>query len=290
MDHLFFDLHEIQFDLMKVSEKTHIIKFKLELGIMHYNHEPFLIESATSDVIILYIHGIMGSPLEFQRIVDALVDENIHFKALLLPGHGSNGYDFARTSANAWQTHINQEIRDLKKIHSKIILIGHSLGGLLALNASLHYPVDGIILLNTPIKTRISIQQISMSIRVLLSSDDTGDPLIHTYRESFSVSLNDWWTLPLWIPRLLDINRTARETTRILNEVKVPVIIFQSIHDETVNPISAEILKRGLGDYLISLTYLNKSTHAYFVDEDFSEIIKGIKRLLPESLKVVNSS
>jgi len=257
---------------------------------MNHNHAPFSIESAISDLIILYIHGIMGSPLEFRRIVDALDDENIHFKALLLPGHGSNGYNFARTSPYDWQTHVNQAIKDLKKNHSKIILIGHSLGGLLALNASLQYAVDGIILINTPIKTRISFQQISLSLRILLSTENGDDPLIQTYRETFSVAFNDWWTLPLWIPRLLDINRIARETSTILSEVNAPVIIFQSIHDETVNPTSAEMLKRGLGDHLLSLTYLSKSTHAYYIDEDFKKIINGIKRLLLDSLKVVNSS
>ncbi len=257
---------------------------------MHNIHAPFSIESAPSDLAILYIHGIMGSPLEFRRIVDALHHENIHFKALLLPGHGCNGYDFAKTSANAWQTHVNQELEILQKYYSKIILIGHSLGGLLALNASLIFPVDGVVLINTPIKTRISFQQISMSLRVLLSSRYANDPMIRTYRETFSVALNDWWTLPLWIPRLLDINRIARKTAKILNEVNVPVIIFQSIHDETVNPNSAEILKRGFGDHLLSLTYLNKSTHAYFIDEEFNKIIKGIKRILPDGLKVVNSS
>lgn len=243
-------------------------------------HKPFSNDSESSDLAILYIHGIMGSPLEFRRIAEALEDENIHFKALLLPGHGSNGYDFARTSANCWQTHVIQEIGDLKKSHSKLILIGHSLGGLLALNASLLCPVDGIVLLNTPIKTRVSIQQISMSLRVLLSSGKANDTMICTYRETFSVALGDWWTLPLWIPRLLDVNRVASQTEKILNEVKVQVILFQSIHDETVNPKSAEILKRGLGDHLMSLSYLNKSTHAYFVYEEFNEIIKGIKKFL----------
>jgi esterase/lipase len=89
---------------------------------------------------------------------------------------------------------------------------------------------------------------------------------------------------------LLDVNRVANQTEKILHEVNVPVILFQSIHDETVNPKSAEILKRGLGEYLLSLSYLDKSTHAYFINEEFNEIIKGIKRFLPGSLRVVNSS
>lgn len=247
---------------------------------MNHNHEPFAIVSAPSDSVILYIHGIMGSPFEFRKIAEALKDENITFKALLLPGHGRNGNDFSRSNADTWQTHVNKEISQLQRNYSKIILIGHSLGGLLALNAALRYRVDGIILLNTPIKTRISFQQISMSLRVLLSSGNSDDQMIRTYRETFSVDLSDWWTLPLWIPRLLDVNRVARQTAKMLDKVMIPVILFQSMHDETVNSISAELLKRGLGDQLQSLTYLNKSTHAYFVDGEFKEIIKGIKRFL----------
>lgn len=270
----------INYSCPNLQNNDKFCNFTLELEIMNPNHEPFSIKSVSSDLAILYIHGIMGSPLEFRRITEALKDENIHFKALLLPGHGSNGYAFARTGANTWQTHVKREIHHLKNNYSRIILIGHSLGGLLALNASLQYPVDGIVLINTPIKTRISFQQISMSLRVLLSSENANDPMIRTYRETFSVSLNDWWTLPLWIPRLLDVNRVASQTEKILNEVKIPVILFQSIHDETVNPKSAEILKRGLGDHLMSLSYLNKSTHAYFVYEEFNEIIKGINKFL----------
>ena len=247
---------------------------------MNHNHEPFAIVSAPSDTVILYVHGIMGSPLEFRRITEGFKDEKIHFKALLLPGHGRNGYAFYRSNADTWQTHVNREIHHLKNNYARIILIGHSLGGLLALNAALRYPVDGIVLINSPIKTRISFQQISMSLRVLLSSGKTDDRMIRTYRETFSIDLTDWWTLPLWIPRLLDIHRVARQTEKILDKLTIPVILFQSIHDETVNPISAEIMKRGLGDQLQSLTYLNKSTHAYFVDDEFNEIIKGIKRFL----------
>jgi esterase/lipase len=93
------------------------------------------------------------------------------------------------------------------------------------------------------------------------------------------VGLKDWWSLPLWIPRLLDIRRIARETSSILNQVTVPVMIFQSRRDETVNPESVEFINRGLGNP-VSFTYLQQSTHAYFELEEFNQIIKGIKRLI----------
>jgi len=247
---------------------------------MNRNHQPFNIESGKSDLMILYIHGIMGSPLEFRRIADALNSVNYHGKALLLPGHGGSGYNFAVTQPQSWQDHVNRSLAAVRKDYANIILIGHSLGGLLALQASLQVPVEGIVLINTPIRTRISFRQISLSLQVLFRSRKSNNPLVSAYRESFSVSIRDFWSLPLWSLRLLDISRIAKKTMTILNEVTVPVIVFQSRPDETVKPDSADVLKRGLGAHVISLTYLHTSTHAYFEIEEFNQIIMGIKRLI----------
>ncbi len=264
----------------KLSEqgKANITRFKIS-SMMNPKHQAFTCGTPGSDPAIVYIHGILGSPVEFRRIADALQPLNFYCQSLLLPGHGGSGYEFAVSQPYTWQAHVNQTLSELQKSYSKIILVGHSLGGLLALNASLQVPVNGIILLNTPIKTRITWRQISLSMRVLFSSANTHDPLISTYRDSFSVGIKDWWSLPLWIPRLLDIRRIAKLTLSILSEVTVPVMIFQSRQDETVNPDSAELLKKLLGS-TISLTYLHQSTHAYFEHEEFNQIIIGIKRLI----------
>ena len=250
---------------------------------MNTHHEPFFIKNNHADSILFYIHGILGSPFEFRRIIEWLKVDSVDYKAILLPGHGDSGSSFSGSSESHWRNHVENELAILKNSYSKIFLIGHSLGGLLALNVSVKTHVDGIVLLNTPIKTRMSIRQIGMSMRVLFSSKTKFDPMLDTYRKTFSVGLNDWWTLPFWLNRLLDVNRIARRTISILHKIDTPVLIYQSRHDETVHPVSAEILKHHLGGNLISLKYLNHSTHAYFVDEEFNEIIKGIVKLIHTS-------
>lgn len=261
------------------QDKANITRLKIS-SVMNPKHQSFTCGSVVSEIAILYIHGILGSPVEFHRIANALQPRVFHGKAILLPGHGGSGFNFATTKADDWQDHVLQTLIDLRKKYPNIILIGHSLGGLLALEASLHVPVNGIVLLNTPIQTRISVRQISLSLRVLFSSQHRYDPLVSTYRESFSVGIRDFWTLPLWIARFLDVRRIARQTKRILDQVFIPVMIFQSLKDETVNPYSAKILTRDLNEHVLSLTYLEHSTHAYFENEEFTEIIQGINRLI----------
>lgn len=247
---------------------------------MNPKHEPIFFKSGTSDLMIVYIHGFMGSPVESLKIWKYLEPLNFNGQAILLPGHGGNAHDFSANGPDAWQSHVNLTLERLRESYGRIILIGHSMGGLLALKASLKVSVNGIVLLNTPVKSHISLRSIFISARVLFSSAQSHDPLISAYREAFSVGMNDFWNLPLWIPRFLDIQRLSKQTIPLLNKVTVPVMIFQSRQDETVNPKSAEQLYNGLGVHAIALSFLNKSTHAYFIEEDFEKIIQGIKRLI----------
>jgi len=247
---------------------------------MQSDHQPFVVKRGPADVLLFYIHGILGSPLEFRKIIEPLEIESIHGKAILLPGHGGSGKNFVRSNLSAWINHVQHELESARKEYSKIYLMGHSLGGLLAIKAAMDNPIKGIVLLNTPLKTWINFRQISLSFKVIMSPGNSSDPIVDSYRRTFSVSLKDWWTLPLWLNRMLDVPRMAHNTLPLLKKIKVPVYVYQSIQDETVNPISAEILKNSLGNNLFSLTYLQQSTHAYFVEAELNKILKGIKELL----------
>jgi len=258
------------------------------LGKRISTHQEILFEDGPSDTIFLYIHGIMGSPIEFEKFVEALPLDRMHTKAILLPGHGQDGKAFIRSNYLDWQTYVNHEVGQLVKKYQNIYLMGHSMGGLLALIAASQFPVKGILLLNTPIKTRVSINQILISARVLLTSDNNPDPLVKTYRDTFSIGLSDWWTIPFWLSRLLDIDRLAKKTLSIIDKVQAPVNIIQSVHDETVNPISAHILKHKLPLSPSEIIMLQNSTHAYFPEKALSLIKNSIHKMINEIyIKVV---
>ncbi len=257
---------------------------------MHPNHQPFSFTTNNTIHTVLYIHGIMGSPIEFRQLVDHAEFPKVNYKAILLPGHGGSGKQFGKYKAQDWQEQVFNEIEYHYQNNIVLILIGHSLGGLLTLQAAAKYPVAGMILINTALRTRFTIRQMQLSLRVLFSSKDNLDPIISTYRKTFSICTKDWWTIPLWILRLIDVMQIANQTEKLLPQVKSNIHIFQSVKDETVDPISAEIMRNSLVNSTVKLTYLQNSIHAHFEENDLMLLVGGIREMVNEleSLKVVN--
>lgn len=244
------------------------------------NHQPFAKVTRNHSAVILYIHGIMGSPIEFIPFAENLINAPIDYKAILLPGHGGSGRAFLKSNRHAWKLCIDQEVEMFVKRYKHVYLIGHSLGGLLALNAAIQFPISGIMLINTALRTRITFQQISLSLRVLLASKNSQDPLISTYRNSFSISLVDWWTIPAWLLPMADVLWVASETRKILPLINTPVFIYQSLKDETVHPISARLLKNSLINSKVKLTYFENSTHAFFEEKDRQLMMGDLTQLI----------
>lgn len=243
---------------------------------MNEFHQPFLLECDSSQTAVLCVHGILGSPGEFREIAQALHQQGLTVQAVCLPGHGGESRPFINNSISAWQTHVDMAATELLKKYQRVFLIGHSMGGLLGLRTAVHMPLTGVITLNTPLRTRITFGQLRLGLRILLTSAEHDDAMLRAYRDSFSTSPQPLWEVPLWLPRMMDVIRLGKMTEVILGQVTAPVLIIQSKRDETVNPISARMLVKGLINADTRMIYLEKSVHAWFDAEEFAEILKQI--------------
>jgi len=177
--------------------------------------------------------------------------------------------DFARSGAGDWERHVQSELDKIRHDYQKIVLVGHSMGGLLALNASLNKEnkIAGAVLISTPLKIHVfNLKSLLRKMRLLMLSPS--NEVKATYVKSNSIAKASFFFYPLMIKPLISLYILIQKTKKRLAEISVPVTMFYSRNDETTSYRSFNIMYRGLCNTQRTLFTLTKSHHAFYCDEE----------------------
>lgn len=234
-------------------------------------HKPYLLTNQDSDTAILLVHGIYGSPVQFEQLAQTLFKNGYTVMAVLLPGHGGSAKDFSKTKPNDWHEEVSRATVLLKKSHKNIYMIGHSMGGLLIINEGIKNGVNGVILMSVPMKIKMTIRTVSMSIKMLWGNPKKDNDFLKSYRNAYSIEKSSIWHYISEFPRLINIIQMVKFTRKSLWKVDFPVLVIQSRQDETVSWQSVNILKAGISSSVDTLL-LEKSGHCYYHPEELDII------------------
>jgi 4,5:9,10-diseco-3-hydroxy-5,9,17-trioxoandrosta-1(10),2-diene-4-oate hydrolase len=108
----------------------------------------FYVENKIEGIPLLFIHGWLGSSLEWIYQF-SYFNTKSHIIILDLPGYGKSDKPDAKYSIDFFSKVIKEFLKELG--YDKVILIGHSLGGLIAQNIAIQNPtmVNKLILIST---------------------------------------------------------------------------------------------------------------------------------------------
>lgn len=103
---------------------------------------------------VLALHGFGATPQEVELVIQIAREQGLAACAPLLPGHGTSVLDLARTRYSHWLGAAERALFALAVEHRQVIVIGSSMGSLLALDLAVDYPevVVGIGVLGSPIR------------------------------------------------------------------------------------------------------------------------------------------
>ena len=101
---------------------------------------------------VLCIHGFTGGPYEVQPIADYL-ENNTDWKIVVptLPGHGET-LELKKFRAENWMMEAELALRKLQKEVDQVIVIGFSMGGLIAIYLAKRYKIEKLVLLSAAAK------------------------------------------------------------------------------------------------------------------------------------------
>lgn len=233
------------------------------------DHAPFFRDCPNSETGILLIHGILSSPRHFDFLIPHIPAE-YKVSSILLSGHGGTIRDFSKASMRQWQAQVQQEIQNLNT--PNVIIIGHSLGALLALQAATaHHCIQGLFLLNVPLLPQLKPAAIGRSLRIAFGKIRTNDPIDMACYQDLSIQTEPYpWKYLGWIPNFISLLSFARQCRKIPASLKIPCIAFLGTNDELVNIHSQRCL---LGNPNISLQILENGIHYGYTESQQHQII-----------------
>ena len=229
-----------------------------------------------SDTAVLFIHGIIGTPNYFNRFIP-LIPEDWTVCNLLLDGHGKGIDDFAKTSMNKWKAQVEEKVNQLCDTHENIILVGHSMGTLFAIQQGIKYPdkIKALMLLAAPLRVGVKPLMFSNLAKVIFNNFKEDDHMALATINTFGVAIDKrLWKL---LPRYLELFCEIRKTREVLSELSVPCYAFQSKKDEAVSMTSCNYLNNNEN---IHTTVLEDSTHYYYNNNDYNLIVNQLTSLV----------
>lgn len=207
----------------------------------------FLRPKRNNGVGVLLIHGFLASPAEVLGYGTSLADLGYMALGVRLKGHGTSPWDLRERSWEEWFESVSRGYRILRAYTDRILMVGFSTGGTLALRFAADQP-DGLIglaALNIPIKfcdSRMMYVPIIHGTNTLarwFSSYEGIKPFIQNIPEHPDINYRN---IP--IRGLYELRRLIAELLDRLPDVHCPTLLIQGDNDPIVAPESVETIRK----------------------------------------------
>lgn len=195
---------------------------------------PFECGTQYREIGVLLVHGLGDSPYFFRDVANAMCNEGIHVRTILLPGHGSKPGDMLNVSYEQWQQETNHHIRLFSEEVDNLYIGGFSTGANLTTIASYSMAeelnIKGLIHFSPAFKSRFFVSRLAPYIDSLfpwpnVEEEDnpsrynsTAMPGFAAYQESVNV--------------LQDLFSQSEKRKRTLN---LPVLMVVAEKDSVVD-------------------------------------------------------
>ena len=228
--------------------------------------EPY---SATGDARgALILHGFTGNPQSMRGLALALADAGLTVEMPLLPGHGTEVADLVPTRWEDWSGAADAAYLDLAARCDSVVVVGLSMGGMLAVWLAEHHPEVAALALVNPMVTAPDADAVGF-VQAMIDNGDELAPGVGSDIAMEGALESAYPELPL--RAALSLFAGAAEVESGLGSVTCPVLVFTSTQDHVVDPRSSALLvERAKGP--VEQVVLDRSYHVATLDYDKDEI------------------
>ncbi len=236
-----------------------------------------------SDTVVIFIHGILEKPKQFRQLAALSYKEGYSVAILLLPGHGGSGEAFIRTHLYKWVDYVNSRIAYYKRRYPHVIIVGHSMGGLLGLGYCTKWPkhIQRAVIVDMPVWVHLWPRVLVGAIKIARGSIKPNERYVLSEYQAIGVRGASFAIYLRWIPRYMDLFTLMGYVNKRLERLSMPILIVQAKKDEFVHLYSAKRLGKVLKNSQIM--YLRDSGHFCYNEDDLYLLEKVFVHFLREN-------
>lgn len=245
-----------------------------------YSKEFTLGHGAT---VCLLIHGFGCGPIQMRELAEHLCTWGFTARGILLPGHCRNMGGHSLDAHHDWIAKVESEYHQLKMAYRQVIVIGFSLGALLALQLAMQYPLEKIILMGTPLyifRKYLPIPSVIKICKNFLKRVKTRKMRCYMESEAYTGYLHQPVDTHFSVPALYGLTKVITAVDLGLKEVTSPALVIHSKKDLIAAPASARRVMKHLGSDNKRLVWLERSHHLVMYDKEKDVVFRAIKEFL----------
>jgi carboxylesterase len=221
------------------------------------------------EVGCLILHGFCGSQKEIKPLVDALTAKGYQVACPTLKGHTGAREDLIGVTYEEWLESARVAFRNIQASCGKVVIIGFSMGGLLAINLAREYKPAGLVTINTPIYIW-ALRQIVANIREDFRSKTFRHLEYYVNSARRAPFAAQWqFLLLLW------------KTKPLISKLNISkALILQVADDSTVKPKSADFIYKNLKSLDKNLKYYRQGGHLVLLSPVAPQVIDDVEKFL----------
>ncbi len=248
--------------------------------------EPYFFRGSSTGVLVL--HGITASPAETRWLGVYLAEQGYTVYGARHPGHGSTPEDLDRLRWRDWYLNALDGVQILRQQCARVVVVGHSMGGLLALLLGAAGQVDAVATLAAPVRLQNRLMPYARWIKYGMRYSDRPDtshmPQLlrdeqHKRGEPVvgRVHYARWATAA--IAELYDLMQVAFAQ---VPQIACPLLLVYSRTDETVPYDNMQLLVQAAAQAQVQTVTLDNSHHVLIQDGERDMVFAAVAAFIAQ--------
>ena len=237
---------------------------------------------------IYLIHGFSSTTYEVRELAKYLANQGYQVRADNLPGHGTTIADCNATSYQEWLSFTEQKIASMYSVCDKVIVIGVSMGAVLALHLGTIFPLEGIVAASAVFKFKNEFDV--MVLTRLFHRFKKYIPKKSTFHPDQLKVLHSRFYGYRHYP-LSAVNEMRKMVDKVkpkLPKISSPILLIKSIIDHTAKFENHLIIKKLLTTKKLNTLILNNTGHNIFdtKSDEKTQIFSSVDNFIKDNFHV----